>query len=99
MIKEFIDYVKDNPKGYWFKAKWYGWGWVPVTWQGLAVIVIYLVIITAPGIIFAKEIESSRGYSIAFFFFAAVSTVILLWICLAKGERPQWNWGNPRRRK
>ena len=30
MIKEYIAYLKDNPQGYWFKARLYGWGWVPV---------------------------------------------------------------------
>ena len=30
MLKQYIAYLKDNPQGYWFKAKLYGWGWVPV---------------------------------------------------------------------
>ena len=29
MIKEYIAYLKDNPQGYWFKARLYGWGWAP----------------------------------------------------------------------
>jgi len=26
MFKKSIDYLKDNPRGYWFKAKLRGWG-------------------------------------------------------------------------
>ena len=38
MIKEYIAYLKDNLKRYWFKSKLYGWGWVPVKWQGWLVV-------------------------------------------------------------
>lgn len=34
MLKEYLEYLKDNPKHLWFKRKLYGWGWVPVRWQG-----------------------------------------------------------------
>ncbi len=27
MIKKYLNYIKDNPEHYWFKAKIYGWGW------------------------------------------------------------------------
>ena len=40
MFKESIAYLKDNPHGYWFKAKLYGWGWVPVKWQGWLVVAV-----------------------------------------------------------
>lgn len=33
MFKNYLDYIRDNPHGYWFKRKLYGWGWTPVTWQ------------------------------------------------------------------
>ena len=33
-IKQYIDYAKNNPQGYWFKRRMYGWGWTPVAWQG-----------------------------------------------------------------
>ena len=33
-IEPYINYIKDNPEGYWFKRKLYGWGWTPATWQG-----------------------------------------------------------------
>ena len=30
----FKEYIRNNPKGYWFKRKLYGWGWFPVKWEG-----------------------------------------------------------------
>lgn len=45
MLKRHIVYLKDNPKGYWFKRKLYGWGSTPATWQGWAVIGIFVVLI------------------------------------------------------
>jgi hypothetical protein len=32
LFKEYTDYLKDNPQGYWFKRKLYGWGWTPARW-------------------------------------------------------------------
>ena len=49
MIKECIAYLKDNPRGYWFKAKLYGWGWVPVKWQGWLGVVIGIAILGKMG--------------------------------------------------
>src|SRR3989344_3809139 len=33
-LLNYTEYLRVNPKGYWFKRKLYGWGWVPVRWQG-----------------------------------------------------------------
>ena len=44
MFKKYWQYLKDNPEGYWFKRKLYGWGWVPVKWQGWLVIAISIAI-------------------------------------------------------
>ena len=53
MIKEYIKYLKDNPRGYWFKARLYGWGWTPATWQGWLVLAIWLVLV----LFFAFKLE------------------------------------------
>lgn len=98
MFEEQIAYLKDNPKGYWFKAKLYGWGWVPVKWQGWAVIAAYV----AAVFLFAFTIdESSPVQEVVFTFLLPVAllTIALIRICYAKGEKPRWQWGPPKQGK
>ncbi len=92
MIKEYIDYLKDNPKGYWFKRKLYGWGWTPATWQGWATLFLYIGLI----LFFALTIDkNSPNKEVFFTFFLPITllTATFIRICYAKGEPPQWKWG------
>ena len=94
MFRRHIAYLKDNPQGYWFKAKLYGWGWTPVTWQGWLVIAIYIIAI----IFFALTLdENSPPREIAFTFIlpVAILTGLLFRICYKTGEKPRWQWGPP----
>jgi hypothetical protein len=80
-------------KKIWFKAKMYGWGWQPVTWQGWIITFLY----TANILYFGKQSAlSAHSGSDALLSFAipfVVQTVFLLIICYARGERPRWRWG------
>lgn len=102
MIKEYIAYLKDNPQGYWFKRKLYGWGWVPVKWQGWAMVGIFIVILLLNGFYFALKIPASgepRVMDWVFFFgVLIVSVAILFRICYKKGEKPRWQWGLPEKK-
>lgn len=92
MIKEYIEYLKDNPEGYWFKRKLYGWGWTPATWQGWLTITLYIVLVVA----FALTIDnhsSAREIAFTFILPVALLTITLLRICYHKGEKPRWQWG------
>lgn len=96
MLKKYIDYIKDNPKGYWFKAKLFGWGWVPATWQGWLVIVIYVALL----IFFAKTIDetsSNREVMFTFILPATLLTLTFFRIAYKKGEKPKWSWGLPKK--
>jgi hypothetical protein len=92
IIQEYIEYLKDNPKGYWFKRKLYGWGWAPARTEGWLVILVYIV-----GVIFfalkAEEsmslVDASRTVIAPIF----ILTFILIVICYEKGEKPRWQWG------
>lgn len=98
MIKEYIEYLKDNPKGYWFKRKLYGWGWTPVTWQGWLTVLAYVVIILA----FSVTIDSNSPPREVFFTFilpVTLLTLALLRICYRKGEKPKWQWGPQEKEK
>lgn len=78
----------------WFKAKRYGWGWVPCAWQGWLVLVAYLVL---TWIIFLP-IDSApyeAGEVIKNFIIPQLLiTVLLIWVCYRKGEKPRWRWGS-----
>jgi uncharacterized membrane protein len=99
LIKEYLKYIKDNPEGYWFRARWFGWGWVPAKWQGWAVIFIYVGI---AGIIAKKADSNSYSASDTFYRVAipfVVLTILLIATCYIKGEKPHWSWGIPKKEK
>lgn len=96
MIKEYIEYLKDNPHGYWFKRKLYGWGWTPVTWQGWLLIIVYILLI----VVFSMTIDNtSPRQEVVFTFILPVVllTVALIRVCYRKGEKPKWQWGPPKK--
>lgn len=80
-------------KKYWFKAKHYGWGWYPVSWQGWLVIGIYVVLFFAN---FRRVDLASHSASDTLLNLVpqtAVLTLILIFICYKTGEWPRWRWG------
>lgn len=95
MIKEYIKYLKDNPQSYWFKAKLYGWGWAPATWQGWLVMVGYIVAVTLLALTIDKN-SPAREIVFTFILPVALLTITLFRICYKKGEKPRWQWGPPK---
>jgi len=88
----YLEYVKDNPNGYWFKRKLYGWGWTPVRWQGWLVTLLFLAYIG----ILSYTLESSQNPKndfLLFFIGIILAIVILIGICYKTGEKPKWVWG------
>jgi len=97
MFERYIAYVKDNPRGLWFKQKRFGWGWTPVKWQGWLVIVAYVALLVAS----TKTIdESAPKDAIPYTFLAIVIllTAALFIVAYKKGEKPKWNWGWPKKK-
>lgn len=95
MFKKYIEYLKDNPEGYWFKRKLYGYGWTPVKWQGLAVILIFIAFIVWNGFNLSKVTEPTQNMLTWFYIKTTAAIAILFIICYAKGEKPRWQWGLP----
>lgn len=94
MFKKYLDYVKDNPKHYWFKRKIWGWGWVPVTWQGWAVIGVWLAAIAFLASTLDKN-APPREVLLMFVLPVFLLMLLLIRICYTKGEKPKWQWGLP----
>jgi len=98
MLKEYSAYLKDNPKGYWFKRKLYGWGWTPVKWQGWVVIAAYIAILLAIVIPLDEKSESDSDALFVVIGIMVILTAILIAICYWKGEKPKWQWGLPKKK-
>jgi hypothetical protein len=75
-------------KKLWFRAKWYGWGWYPSTWQGFIIILLSILILVFFWLNLMKG-ENILINSLAII----VDFIILLRICYLKGEKPRWRWG------
>lgn len=89
------DYIELRKKGYWFAAKRFGWGWVPITWQGWLGTLIYLFLVigdVVAGIAFEKISHSISDTLI----FATPSfilhTILFFLLTYGKGEAPRWRW-------
>ncbi|MCU0653673.1 MAG: hypothetical protein MUD10_05445 [Candidatus Pacebacteria bacterium] len=95
MIKKWVEYLKNNPKGYWFKRKLYGWGWVPAKRQGWIVLAVFIAVLIGNGIFLGSKSEPASADLALFFAVIAASVAILFSICWKKGERPCWQWGVP----
>jgi len=95
IFKAYIDYIKDNPKGYWFKAKLYGFGWVPARWQGWVVMLAFIAFLLWNGMTLGDTPTETELTS--FFIKLGVAIFVILAICWRTGERPHWNWGLSRK--
>lgn len=78
-------------KDIWFPAKRFGYGWgLPVTWQGWAVLLAYLFLVGVG----CFTLADSRGGLLALGISIAVLSIIFIFICMKKGERAAWRWGD-----
>ncbi len=80
-------------KKVWFKAKEYGWGWYPGTWQGWAVIGLYTISVTFHVLNVNKFALSGTEVVFNFTVPLIVNTIFLIIVCYVKGEKPGWRWG------
>jgi len=94
LFQRYVAYFKHNPEGYWFKAKLYGWGWVPVRWQGWAVVGLYVAALLFFGFTL-DENSPPREIMFTFLLPIVILTALLITICIKTGEKPRWQWGPP----
>lgn len=80
----------------WFRAKTYGYGWYPITWQGWTVLGVYVVICVLIAALYSLLSPGKPQLTglLALLSVHLVNTAILIWICVKKGERARWRWGN-----
>lgn len=78
---------------YWFKRKRYGYGWVPATWQGWLVIVMYSILVLLGALFLTRENASEGDNILVFATSFVVATGTLLVITHYTGPKPKWRWG------
>lgn len=91
IVQDHINYLKDNPKGYWFKRKLYGWGWTPATKQGWISTLLYIIFVFGvavysennPGALSVDKVAASL----------ILATILFLVLVWKTGEPPRWQWG------
>jgi hypothetical protein len=80
---------------FWFKPKAFGYGATPVTWEGWAVVVAYVVVVAAIAILMARR---ERGFAAAWAAWVvalAIATSTLTWVSAVKTDGAwQWRWGH-----
>ncbi len=77
----------------WFKAKTYGWGWTPATWEGWAVIAVYVAVLVTILRRLEGKVFSARETLLEVTLPIIVITVALIAVSAWKGESPRWRWG------
>lgn len=77
----------------WFRAKDYGWGWTPCTWEGWTVLGVYLILFVIEFIRLDKSSPSASDVPISFWSRIFFYTIVLIAICAITGEKPEWRWG------
>ena len=76
----------------WFKRKYFGWGWRPVTWQGWGVLVLYIAQLFFV-VILVDHYGDPAVAPWTILLGIVPATALMLIICFIKGERPRWSWG------
>ena len=82
-----------RPDKLWFKARRYGWGWRPATWQGWAIFAMYIFALVNLVLRASMVHHTTNGWLLGFIPQVYILTVFNIIVCYATGERPRWQWG------
>lgn len=77
----------------WFKAKRYGWGWYPATWQGWLLTGSFIALMMLD--VMRIEFVTSNDADAVLLLIPDMIVLVcaLLLICVLTGEKPRWRWG------
>lgn len=94
---------KKEAKTLWFRAKEFGWGWYPVTWQGWLITALYTLAYALSFLFFTIWIvaanQAEEGFRTVIFglfefvIWMALLIYSMIRICYRTGEKPGWRWG------
>jgi hypothetical protein len=79
---------------FWFRPHTFGYGATPVTWEGWAVVAVYLVVMAAIATLRARSKNGFRAWA-AWGVAIMVATSALILVSWSKTDGAwQWRWGN-----
>lgn len=83
-------------KKLWFKAKTYGWGWTPCSWEGWLIIALYIFAVFVYARSTVDKALDGAGSGVPFYYHLlfVLTTIALIVVSYKKGEKPGWRWGN-----
>lgn len=92
-MKKTLNTTKTD-KPIWFRARSYGWGWTPNTWEGWVLTLGFIAVIVGGSALY--EAMPSTPLARIFIPFMILFTIIFVSICYFTGEKPEWKWaGKP----
>lgn len=86
-------------KKYWFRAKKYGWGWRPNSWQGWTLVGLYIASLLFLFYTIDSNSRSVKDTLANFYPVIITLTAIFIGIVYLTGEKPHWSWGDKKKRK
>lgn len=78
----------------WFKAKEYGWGWYPATWQGWLIIACFVIFAVWNFMRIDSTSHSGSDTLRPFIIETFGAVLLLILIAWLTGEKPGWRWGS-----
>jgi hypothetical protein len=81
-------------KRLWFKAKNYGYGWYPCSWQGWLILLAYVFAMVATAIQIDRHSHSVSDTILGVFPLWILYTLVLMLVCVLTGEKLRWRWGD-----
>ena len=78
----------------WFRAHKYGYGYGPATWEGGMGMFVYFVFLGFTTWKLVGFEDTQEQPPISFFILIGLATVILLTVCVKKGDKLTWRWGD-----
>lgn len=81
----------------WFKAKRYGYGWYPSTWQGCFILLAWVALLALNAWRLMSVDPQLRTHGLEFGLETVLMAAVLVYICYKTGEPARWRWGNDKK--
>jgi len=92
-IPPLLSYHEAKARGYWFMSKRFGFGWVPISWQGWLTLLAFLVLAITEALRTIWSYYPTNEDVTQFAVVIILLVALLIIVCRRKGEEAHWRWG------